>query len=92
MTAREKSNDNTQDADGQASPASAGSLLPCPFCGGEAAISGSDWNGPQFYVHCLTDDCYCCVGEGYDRDACPDHCFSSESDAAKAWNRRANND
>lgn len=62
-------------------------LKPCPFCGGEAAICNSD--DKLFYVTCLSLDCYCCVGEAYDRDAMPDHAFDSEEGAILAWNHRA---
>lgn len=62
------------------------SLLPCPFCGASARIGGTE---TMFYVACDSIDCYCCVGESYDRDAMPDHSFASEHDAIAAWNRRA---
>jgi hypothetical protein len=63
-------------------------LKPCPFCGGEAVLLGSDYAGPQFYVVCKTLDCFCAMGEGYDRDACPDHQFHDAEAARDAWNRR----
>lgn len=61
-------------------------LLPCPFCGDSAHTTDHDG---MWYVTCNGDDCYCVVGEGYDRDAMPQHAFNSETDAVTAWNRRA---
>lgn len=61
--------------------------LPCPFCGGDAAVRGDSRDG--FYVACSTIDCLVCLGERYDRDAMPDHCFRTEEDAIAAWNKRA---
>jgi hypothetical protein len=43
----------------------------------------------MFFVVCLGSECYCAVGEGYDRDAMPEHAFSSHEEAALAWNTRA---
>jgi hypothetical protein len=63
-------------------------LKPCPFCGGDAIVRDADEH-TQFYVACQTLDCYCCVGESYDRDAMPDHVFRSAEDAAAAWNHRS---
>lgn len=60
-------------------------LLPCPFCGGEAYIDGTE--DAHFFVGCR--DCFCNVGESYDRDAMPEHMFYTVEDAAKAWNTRA---
>lgn len=60
-------------------------LEPCPFCGGDARTDGSDEVG--FFVSCNT--CYCCVGEGYDRAAYPEHMFRDRDDAVAAWNRRS---
>lgn len=60
-------------------------LLPCPFCG-EVAYAHED--SGKFYVSCDGTDCFCCVGEGYDRDAMPDHMFARIDDAIAAWNRR----
>lgn len=59
-------------------------LLPCPFCGGEAYTTDSD---NKWFVSC--HDCYACVGEGYDADAWPDHMFYSKAEAIAAWNTRA---
>ena len=65
-------------------------LLPCPFCGCGAAITGTEWGGrEQYFVACTGPDCHCAVGENYDRDACPEYSFSSKDDAIAAWNRRA---
>ena len=65
-------------------------LLPCPFCGSGASITGTEWGGrEQYFVACTGPDCHCAVGENYDRDACPEYSFSSKDDAIPAWNRRA---
>lgn len=63
-----------------------GALKSCPFCGVAGAIREDDG---RFCVVCTGDDCFTAIGEGYDRSAIPDHVFTSEEDAAKAWNRRA---
>lgn len=42
------------------------------------------------YVACQSPDCWCAMGEAYDRDAMPDHQFISEANAIAAWNRRSN--
>ena len=60
-------------------------LLPCPFCGSPGHVTEGDY---RFYVACTNLDCFCCVGEVYDRDGMPDHIFTSAKDAAKAWNTR----
>ena len=80
--------DNATRAASSSAPAC--SLLPCPFCGGEARICGdiSDRNG--VYVVCMSPDCWCSMGEHWDRDAMPDHQFRDEESAVAAWNRRAN--
>lgn len=62
------------------------SLLPCPFCGSSAHFSG---DSHSVYVACDSHDCFAAVGECYDRDGMPDHCFEDEAKAAAAWNRRA---
>jgi hypothetical protein len=67
-------------------PRNESGLLPCPFCGGKAALVEGDH---RFYVACTSPDCFCAIGEGYDRDAMPDHAFGDEDDAATAWNRRS---
>lgn len=61
-------------------------LKPCPFCGSRAVTTEGD---KKWYVTCTGADCFCAIGEGYDRDAMPDHIFYSEDDAIDAWNRRA---
>jgi hypothetical protein len=61
-------------------------LLPCPFCGRAARAGGDDG---LWYVLCAGEDCHAAVGEGYDRDAMPDHRYYSEDAAVAAWNRRA---
>jgi Lar family restriction alleviation protein len=61
-------------------------LLPCPFCGG-AAYTVSTNDERMWFAGCR--DCYCNVGESYDRSAMPEHMFSSEEEAIAAWNRRA---
>lgn len=62
-------------------------LLPCPFCGGDAAIRGGSREG-GYCVVCMNVGCFCALGEGYDRDAMPDHSFATEEEAAEKWNRR----
>lgn len=62
-------------------------LEPCPFCGADAAICGGSEYG--FYVVCNNLGCYCALGEGYDRDAMPNHSFRDEGAALAAWNTRA---
>lgn len=61
-------------------------LLPCPFCGGAAYTVSAD-DERVWFAGCR--DCYCNVGESYDRSAMPEHMFSSEEEAIAAWNRRA---
>lgn len=58
-------------------------LLPCPFCGAEAHFGGDE---RSVYVAC--DSCFAAVGECYDRDGVPDHCFSDDKAASNAWNQR----
>lgn len=62
-------------------------LKPCPFCGSDAHIDGGEDYG--FYATCGSADCFCCVGEAYDRDAMPEHMFIERDAAIAAWNRRA---
>jgi len=80
------------DARGSFNTESAGSLLPCPFCGGRAQICGepdyADRHG--LYVECQSADCWCSMGEFWDCDAMPDHYFRDVESAVAAWNRRAN--
>lgn len=69
-------------------------LLPCPFCGGEADIEEA--NG-SFFARCIEvvpgllphRRCFAAMGENYDRDAMPEHMYSTAEDAVAAWNRRA---
>ncbi len=60
-------------------------LLPCPFCGNHAHVSEG---GHKYYVACDSSDCYCAVGEAYDRDAMPEHMFYEAEAAIAAWNKR----
>ena len=53
------------------------SLLPCPFCGGEATMFSDDG---LFNIYCDND--FCDVRPGIDT------CFS-EAEAVEAWNTRA---
>lgn len=41
------------------------------------------------YVVCLGENCWCSLGENYDRDAMPDHHFHDQVEAIAAWNHRA---
>ena len=67
-------------------PLSKDTLLPCPFCGRSAHFGGTE---TSVYVACDSGDCFAAMGECYDRDAMPDHCFADEEAAAAAWNRRS---
>lgn len=51
-------------------------LLPCPFCGGSAALWREDRDENPFNVRC--DDCECRTD-----------CYHAPRDAIAAWNRRA---
>lgn len=62
-------------------------LLPCPFCGAENCQT--ILSGDRFYVACGAPDCFCALGEIWDRDAMPDHQFATKAEAIAAWNRRA---
>lgn len=60
-------------------------LLPCPFCGGEAAYDfhakgnpGAWENDCDHWVYCEADDCFANVG-----------LCESKAEAIAAWNRRA---
>lgn len=65
-------------------------LKPCPFCGSPGNVAGDEFNGhSSYYATCTSVDCFCCVGEAWDRDALPDHQFATEQQAAEAWNKRA---
>lgn len=61
-------------------------LLPCPFCGSDAAVIEGD---NRYYVTCLGLLCPCCMGEVYDAYATPNHVFASHSAAVDCWNKRA---
>lgn len=64
-------------------------LLPCPFCGDQAFVrDDTEWHG-GFCVLCSSRSCFCALGEGYDRDAMPDHVFVDADEAIAAWNCRA---
>jgi phage/plasmid primase-like uncharacterized protein len=65
-------------------------LKPCPFCGNGAHVRDDDENyrGAGFCVVCDSVDCFAALGEGYDRDAMPEHRFATEEEAIEAWNRR----
>lgn len=52
-------------------------LKPCPFCGGEAIID--DCGEHRYFVRCTK----CSINQ--------DKLFTQKCDAARAWNRRANN-
>ena len=57
-------------------------LLPCPFCGGDAAmdtVTTAFENKPRFRAYCLNPACR--VSMDWD--------WWSEEDAVRAWNRRA---
>lgn len=66
-------------------------LKPCPFCGWSAQVGGGMNDSDGFYVVCASPrelGCFAAIGEGYDRDAMPDHCYMDEESAIAAWNRR----
>ena len=63
-------------------------LKPCPFCGSPAHFGGDSGSYSSYGIYVACDNCFCAVGEAYDRDAMPDHCFPDEESAAKAWNTR----
>lgn len=56
-------------------------LLPCPFCGGEAAIEEIDgFSGVRKSAGCNTEGCF-----GFQSMTT----FETRAEAVKAWNRRA---
>ena len=63
-------------------------LLPCPFCGHDAVLRDDSGSAGGFYVACTFLDCFATMGEGYDRDAMPDHAYMNAEDAIYAWNTR----
>ncbi len=65
-----------------------GGLRRCPFCGSRATVA-DDGDGKRWYATCLNLDCFCALGERYDRDGMPEHHFHTKTDAEKAWNKRA---
>jgi len=67
-----------------------GSLVACPFCGGKAGLIKSETYPHTCYVECGSGNCWCSLGEHWDRDGFPDHLFRSEEEAVTAWNQRAN--
>ncbi len=58
-------------------------LLPCPFCGAKAKMSGG--NG-EWYVEC--SECLCAVGETSDRDGDSFGLFDTKEEATIDWNKR----
>jgi hypothetical protein len=62
-------------------------LLPCPFCEGEARVQSAD-EDTLFFVCCLSPLCYCSLGERYDPDGMSEHFFYKREDAIAAWNAR----
>jgi len=61
-------------------------LAPCPFCGGTDPRLEEE--GERFFIACQSVECFCALGEGYDRDATSDHCFPTAEHAIAAWNTR----
>lgn len=58
-------------------------LLPCPFCGGEARTMKQY----RWWVFC--PECMCDLGfEGMDENGCYGH-YDTEAEAIEAWNTRA---
>lgn len=54
-------------------------LLPCPFCGGEATISDGGYSGEKFLARCR--ELSCPAASGFIR--------KTHDEAIAAWNRRA---
>jgi hypothetical protein len=58
-------------------------LLPCPFCGGEATVGSMSADGPlgaKYWAECMAVDCPVRPdGRGYD----------TEAEAIAGWNTRA---
>lgn len=59
----------------------------CPFCWSKATISGIEG---QYYAVCTSGNCFCSLGERYDRDGVPDHVFKTIKEAKDTWNTRGN--
>ena len=55
-------------------------LLPCPFCGAEVTMGSNRGGSKIIYFQVECDECGAIAGSGY----------TTESVAAKNWNRRAN--
>lgn len=64
-------------------------LKKCPFCGSSAHFGGDSDGEVRYGIYVACDECFCAVGEGYDRYAMPDHVFPDEESAARAWNNRS---
>ncbi|MES2819789.1 MAG: Lar family restriction alleviation protein [Pseudomonadota bacterium] len=60
-------------------------LKPCPFCGSSAHLTGEE--GLGFFIEC--DECFCSVGQAYDRSGMPEHVFQTAGEALAAWNQRS---
>ena len=54
-------------------------LLPCPFCGGEATISDGGYSGEKFLARCR--ELSCPAASGFIR--------KTHDEAVAAWNRRS---
>ena len=54
-------------------------LKPCPFCGGEAKVLGTKYEGGDYYIVC--EKCRVRVGS-----------YSNPVEAIEAWNKRANSE
>lgn len=65
-----------------------GELLPCPFCGSQAAVGGTSFESDGVYIYCTNDNCHVAMGENYDRDGGDDHWYISEKEAIALWNKR----
>jgi Lar family restriction alleviation protein len=69
-------------------------LLPCPFCGGEAKITARDvepqgdpWYGKNIQTFVICTNCGACLFDDYFHDG-----FTDERKAIAAWNRRTGKD
>lgn len=65
-------------------------LLPCPFCGAQAALNDVDWVLGRRRVYCACTDCRG-AGQDIQYRPGPDHGLRDEAmyAAACAWNTRA---
>lgn len=61
-------------------------MKPCPFCG-DADPMTMEGDG-KFYAFCANRQCFCALGESYDRSAMPEHHFETRDAAVAAWNSR----